>query len=265
MEGSAANSRRFLLPRSRRLTSDLLHFASKVPMCPHDRIVDLSELIALRKRLPKRISFAALFVKAYGLMAAECPVFRQLHFRWPVANVYEHKETVLMMTIAREFRDEPWVFWGRFQGPENRTLPEIQEQLERYQTADVKKVFRQQVQLSAFPTLIRRAVWWWNLNTFGRNRARRTGTAFLTTLASRGAEISNPPSLQTGCLSYGPFDDAGRSRVTIAYDHRLMDGATVATCLERLETILNGVVASELRDLINADDKDQQPVSRRIA
>ena len=132
MEGSAANSRRFLLPRSRRLTSDLLHFASKVPMCPHDRIVDLSELIALRKRLPKRISFAALFVRAYGLMAAECPVFRQLHFRWPLANVYEHKETVLMMTIAREFRDEPWVFWGRFQGPENRTLPEIQDQLERY-------------------------------------------------------------------------------------------------------------------------------------
>lgn len=187
-------------------------------------------------------------------MAAEAAAFRQFYFRWPVANVYQHSETVFMTAVAREFCGDPWVFWGRFVGPEKRTLREIQQQLERYQTGDVRKVFRQQVQLSAFPMLLRRLVWWWNLNTGGRNRARRTGTAFLTTLASRGVEIPSPPSIQTGCLTYGPFDETGRSRVTISYDHRLMDGATVAACLERLETILNTVIADELRELIESSE-----------
>jgi len=252
MDESTARARRFMLPRSRRVATDLLHFASKVPLCPHDRKIDLSELITLRRELPNRISFAAIFTKAYGLMAAEYPAFRQLHFRWPVANVYEHHETVLMMAVTREFLGEPWVFWGRFSGPEHKSLTEIQKQLEIYQTSDVRKTFRQQVQLSALPKIIRRVLWWSNLNTGGRNRAQRIGTAFLTTLAGRGTEIQHVSSLQTGCLTYGPFDDAGRSRVTICYDHRLMDGATVAKCLERLDLLLKTVVADELRQLIRA-------------
>ncbi len=253
MEGTSPQPRRFWLPRSRRLTTDVLHYSRKVPLCPHDRVMNLGELGQLRRLLPERISFATLFVKAYGLMAIESPAFRQLFFRWPAANVYEHGETVLMMAIAREFRGEPWLFWGRFIRPETRSVLELQRQLERYQTEDPRRVFKQQCQLSAFPTPIRRSIWWWNLNTSGRNRARRTGTAFLSTLAGRGVEIPCPPSFQTGCISYGPCDEKGRARVSIAYDHRLMDGATVASAFEQLELILNKVIADELRGLIDAD------------
>lgn len=185
-------------------------------------------------------------MKAYALVAREIPVFRQMYFRWPLANIYEHPHSVFMLAIAREFRAERWLFWGRFSAPESRSLADLQKQLEGYTRGDVKSVFKKQYQLSGLPSPLRRLVWNWNLNTSGRVRARRTGTAFLSTLAGRGAEIGLPPSLHTGNLTYGPMDEAGRSRITIAYDHRLMDGAIVAEFLERLEATLCGAVADEL-------------------
>ncbi len=250
MDGTSRQ--RFLLPRSRRLTTDVLHFHRKVPLCPHDRFVNLGELDAIRRQLPFRVSMAVLLAKAYGLTAKEFPWFRQAFMPFPVASVYEHDQTVLMLAVAREHESEPWLFWGRFVAPEMRSLEQLQEQLTRYQTGPVESVFRQQLQLSALPTIVRRAIWWWNLNISGRSRARRTGTAFLSTLAGRGTEIQNPPSFQTGCLTYGPINDEGQSRVTLSYDHRLMDGATVAAALEKLDWLLNNTIAEELRGLMES-------------
>lgn len=218
-------------------------------MCPHDRLMDLCHLMAARRAASQRISLAVLFAKAYGRMAAEFPEFRQMYLRWPLASVYQHDRTIVMMAITREFRGEQWLFWGRFASPETRSLSDLQNRLHRYQTEPVEEAFEKQIGLSMMPLLARRAIWWWNLNSRGLNRARRTGTAFLSTLAGRGAEITNPPSFQTGCISYGPLDDAGCSRVTLSYDHRLMDGAVVAAALERLEEILSDEMARELRGL----------------
>jgi pyruvate/2-oxoglutarate dehydrogenase complex dihydrolipoamide acyltransferase (E2) component len=41
----------------------------------------------------------------------------------------------------------------------------------------------------------------------------------------------------------------GHVNVRILYDHRVMDGATVARALGRFEEILNGPVAEEVRSL----------------
>ncbi len=222
--------------------------------------MDLRRLEAARQAAPRRVSLATVFVKAYGLLAAQQPVLRQLHFRWPVANVYQHDKTVLMMPVAREFREQPWLFWGRFSAPEQQSLLQLQQQLERFQQAPVGEVFRKQLQLSSLPTPVRRLVWWSNLNLSGPARARRTGTAFLSTLAGRGASIQHPPSFQTGCLTYGPFDDNGRSLVTLSYDHRLMDGAIVAECLQQLEAILRTQMAAELQSIAATD-----PPGSRVA
>ena len=92
-------------------------------------------------------------------------------------------------------------------------------------------------------------IWWWNLNVATVSRAKRLGTFFLSTLAGRGAEIQLPPSIHTGCLTFGPLDESGIARVTLAYDHRVMDGALVAAILRRLEESLNGALLQELQSL----------------
>ena len=75
---------------------------------------------------------------------------------------------------------------------------------------------------------MRRLLWSWTFYVGGPARVRRSGTFFLTTIAGQGAEIQHPPAFLTANATYGPIDENGKSRVTIAYDHRLMDGRLVA-------------------------------------
>ena len=109
-----------------------------------------------------------------------------------------------------------------------------------------------------FPTPIRRLFWWWTLNAASSKRPRRAGTFFLTTLAGQGAEIQHPPAFLTSNVTYGPFDERGRSRVTIAYDHRLTDGLQIARCLKALEDTLNGPIAAELEELAGQSSQESR-------
>jgi len=238
---------RFSIPRSRRLTWDLLRLHRSVPLCAHDRRMPLGPLAELRSAAPSRISWAALFIRAFGQVSAEIPQLRQMWLAWPWAHLYQHPESVAVLTVHREFQNEPWLFWGRIRSPELRSLTDLQACIDDFQNAPVETRFSRELQLAALPTPLRRLIWWWNLHVAGAARARRLGTFFLSTLAGRGAEIQLPPSIQTGCLTYGPLDAQGISRVTLAYDHRIMDGVLAARILERLEQILLNEIAAELQ------------------
>ena len=49
-------------------------------------------------------------------------------------------------------------------------------------------------------------------------------------------------------LTFGPLDHDGRMKVTLVYDHRLMDGSFIADRLLDLEQQLNGAILAELRE-----------------
>ncbi len=249
---SASSRCRFLVPRSRRLTCDVLHFHKDVPLCPHHRMFDLGALDLIRKSCPTRISWPVLFIKAYSLLAKEVPVFRQTWMSFPWPSIYQHDTSIGMLAIHREYKGESWLFWGRFLSPETTSLTDLQQQLDVYQTAPVTPMFKDYVRLSAVPNPFRRLIWWFVLKWCGVWRVREVGTFFLSTLASRGAEIVMPPSFQTGIVSYGPIDASGQSRVSLGYDHRLMDGLLVAEGLRRIEQILHGVLTDELQALISS-------------
>ncbi|MFM8724897.1 MAG: hypothetical protein ACKON9_07210 [Planctomycetaceae bacterium] len=207
----------------------------------------LGPLAELRTAAPARISWAALFIRAFGKVSAEIPQLRQMWLTWPWPHLYQHPESVAVLTVHREFQNEPWLFWGRIRSPELRSLTDLQTCIDDFQNQPVETRFSRELQLAALPTPLRRIIWWWNLHVAGAARARRLGTFFLSTLAGRGAEIQLPPSVQTGCLTYGPLDAQGISRVTLAYDHRIMDGVLAARILERLEQILLLEIAAELQ------------------
>ena len=238
---------RFPVPQSRRLTWDLLWLHRSVPLCSHDRLMRLGPLAACRSATPTRIGWATLFIKAFGKLSVEVPQLRQIWFSWPWPHLYEHPESIAVLTVHREFRSEPWLFWGRIRTPETRTLTDLQACIDSFQQQPVERQFARELQLAALPTPLRRLIWWWNMHLAGPARARRLGTFFLSTLAGRGAEIRLPPSIQTACLTYGPLDEQGICRVTLAYDHRIMDGVLAATILERLEQLLLTEIRSELQ------------------
>ena len=252
------SSGRFSIPRSRRLTLDVLHYHKQSATCAHDRLFDMSHVAELRARLPVRISWAVLFIKAFAIVAARRPVLRQTYQSWPWSHIYQHPLNVAMMATHRIHQDEPWVFWSRFVQPEQQTLEAIQAKLERYQTEPVTKIFRQQWQLSGLPTLLRRTLWWWTFNIAVAKRAHRSGTFFLTTLAGKGVEIQDPPAFLTTNLTYGPMDERHRCRVTMSFDHRLMDGSFVADCLNELDQVFHGPIAEELKAIISSPRSNEE-------
>ena len=249
MMPDSRNGRRFRVPVSRRLTWDLLHFHKRVPLCAHDRRIDLKALSEARDQCAVRISWPALFLKAYALVAHKVPELRQTWYRWPWAHLYQHPYSVGTLTVQREVEGEPWLFWGRISSPESLELTELQKLIDWFCDGDVYAVFRRQIRFAHLPTMLRRAIWRWNLNIETSNRAKRFGTFFLSTLAGRGVEIQLPPSIHTGCLTFGPLDDHHTTRVTLAYDHRIMDGVLVADVLQNLERTLNETLLAELRSV----------------
>lgn len=243
------NGRRIPVPHSRRLSWDLLTFHKSIPLCAHDRLMSLSTISVARESCPVRISWPVLFIKAFAVTAAGVPELRQTWYRWPWAHLYQHPCSVASVTVHRMVAAEPWLFWGQITAPESLPLDELQRRISHFQAGDPSVVFRRQYQLAQLPTLLRRVLWWWNLNVATVSRAKRLGTFFLSTLAGRGTEIQLPPSIQTCCLTYGPLDAAGCCRVTLAYDHRVMDGVLIADCLARIEQILNEDLVAELAGL----------------
>jgi len=241
--------RRMRVPRSRRLVTDLLHFHAKVPTCAHDRNCDFRRIAEARDRCPARISWSMIFVKAFGMVAKRYPALRQMYLPFPWPHIYQHPTSVAMVATHREHCGEPWLFWSRFTQPERRPLVVLQAHLDRYQTAPVEEAYPWQWQLSGLPTPIRRLLWSWTFYVGGPARVRRSGTFFLTTIAGHGAEIQHPPAFLTSNVTYGPIDERGKSRVTIAYDHRLMDGRLVANVLADIEAALSGPIATELETI----------------
>lgn len=244
-----AAGRRRSLSRSRAIVRDILYFARRMPLCAHERRIELASLDAIRKQSPIRISWPVIFLKAYSLVSEKNPSLRQSFVRWPWSHVYEHDETDAKLVMRRHHGGDDWLLWARFRRPHEVSLVDLQRRLERFQHAPVEEVFGQQLRLARLPLLVRRALWWWTLTLAGPRRAKRLGTFFLTTVAGQGTSIGSPPSLTTSAISYGPIDEHGRSAVTLTYDHRLLDGHHIADILAQLDEVLHAALRAELEYL----------------
>ena len=101
------------------------------------------------------------------------------------------------------------------------------------------------LRVAGLPRPVRRLLWWAGLNA-GRLRANYFGTFGVTAYPALGAESLHPLFPLTATLTYGLVGADGRADVRLVYDHRVLDGSTVARALVRLEAVLNTTVAAEL-------------------
>jgi hypothetical protein len=82
-----------------------------------------------------------------------------------------------------------------------------------------------------------------------RQRPRYFGTFGISVYSGLGAESLHPISPLTTTMNYGVIAPDGAVDVRIVYDHRVLDGSTVARALVALEAELNGPVLAELRGM----------------
>jgi hypothetical protein len=191
-----------------------------------------------------------MFTKGYALMAREFPEFRRAYVKLPWHHLYEYPQSNATIIVEREYRGEAGLFSISIKEPARQSLREIGQQLEYGSTAPVESIkdFRRTMTFARLPKPIRRALWWICLN-WGRQRGNYFGTFGVSVYSALNAESLHPLSPLTTLLNYGVMSSDGVLDVRIIYDHRVMNGATVARALARLEEILNSVILEEVRAL----------------
>lgn len=234
----------------RRFVNDILHSSRNIPfLATMERQMGLARVYAARQAVDPRPSWGAIFLKAYGLVAARWPQLRQTYLSWPWPHLYEHPGNVAAMTFERSYQGEQGVFASLMRRPESKSLRDLDTWIRSRQHDDLEKIssFRRILWLSRLPWPLRRLLWWLGLKWTGSLRARFWGTFCLTATAGRGASLYQVLSPLTTAVHYGVFDNQKNLPFRLVFDHRVLDGANVARVLQEVEEVLNHNILEELR------------------
>jgi hypothetical protein len=252
--------RKISIPR--RLIADLMHASMRVPFVSLRRSLNIRALLEARAVAAQPPGWAAIFVKAFALVANEQPILRTLYVRWPRPGFYELPRSVAMIAVSRVEHGEDCVLPQKLAAPESQSLAEIEAQIRHAKQAPVEQVpaFRKLLRVTGLPLPLRRLFWWVGLS-FGRQRANWFGNFGVSSVAAYGPGELHALSPGPYVLSYGVVEQAQTVGVMIRWDHRIADAALIARAMTRLEQVLNTEIAAELRSGRHAEPKPVRVVA----
>ena len=248
---SRPTGRKLPLSLFRRLAGDLAYFSQRVPLVPVQRRMHIAGVSEARQQAQPRPSWTAIFAKAYAFVTAARPELRRSYLTFPWPHLFEHAANVASISTERELGEERGILPGRVENPERLSLADLDARLRllQEQPLETEETFRSALSVSRMIKPLRRVWWWWQLAVSGSGRERYLGTFGIESYAGLGAcpmEVLTP---LTSALAFGPIGADGWIDVRLSYDHRVLDGATVARSLQNLEQVLNCEILSELRYL----------------
>jgi hypothetical protein len=238
--------RKISMPR--RFLNDLMHASTRVPFVSLRRTLNIRPLIEARGMAVQPPGFAAIFVKAFAVVARDEPVLRTLYAKWPWPHFYELPRSVSSVAIARVEDGEDCVLPQKVTAPEQLPLADVDALIRQAKDAPVNEVpaFRKILMTTRLPLPLRRLIWLVGVN-FGRQHANYFGNFAVTSVAAYGPGELHALSPGPYILSYGVTGPDQSIDVVIRWDHRVTDAALIAKVLTRLEQVLNTEIAAELR------------------
>ena len=250
--------RKISMPR--RLVTDLMHASIRVPFVSLARTLDVRQLLEARTLAAQPIGWAAIFVKAFALVARDEPVLRTLYAKWPWPHFYELPRSVGMVAIARVEDGQDCVLPQKVSAADALPLTEVDAMIRHAKHAPVAEVpaFRKMLRATRLPLPLRRLIWLIGLS-IGRQRANYFGSYGVTSVAAYGGGELHALSPGPFVLSYGVVGPDQTIDVVIRWDHRITDAALIAKALTRLEQVLNTEIAAE----IGANRPQAEPKSVR--
>src|SRR5215469_9101203 len=85
----------------RRLICDLMRASMDVPFVSLSRSLQIRPLLEARAGTATPAGWAAMFVKAFALVARDEPILRTVYAKWPWPTLYELPKSVALVAIAR--------------------------------------------------------------------------------------------------------------------------------------------------------------------
>lgn len=233
----------------RRLVAELMRQSRHVPLVTVRREFSVPALADVRAEGRPRISWVALFGRAYALVAQKHVHLRRSWISFPYGRIYEHPVSEGVVLVEREWQGEELVLGAKLRAIEEMPLPLFNRHLRRFRTEPLHTIspFRQQLRIARYPALVRRFNFWAALHVSGPRRCHRFGTFMISSLGNFGCELLAPPMPLTGYLTYGPVSPDGAVTVNLAFDHRVMDGRHAGRALEDLERVMNTTILTELQ------------------
>jgi hypothetical protein len=240
--------RKISLPR--RFIADLMHASMRVPFISLSRTLDVGRLIEARAQVAKPPGWAAIFVKAFALLARDEPVLRTLYVKLPWPHFFELPRSVGMVAIARVEDGQDCILPEKVPAPDERPLTDIDGQIRRARDLPLMEVpaFRKILMATRLPLPLRRLSWLVGLNV-GRMYANNFGSFGVTSVAAYGPGELHALSPGPFLLSYGVVRPDRCIDVIFRWDHRITDAAFIAGTLTRLEQVLNTEISAELRGI----------------
>jgi hypothetical protein len=238
--------RKISIPR--RLVVDLMRASIRVPFVSLQRTFNVRQLTEARALAAQPPGWAAIFAKAFCLVAKDQPVLRTLYVKWPWPHLYELPRSVGMVAIARVEDGQDCVLPQKVGTADEMPLTEVDRLIRYAKDAPVEQVgaFRKILRTTRLPLPLRRLFWMVGLN-FGRQRANYFGSFGVTSVAAYGGGELHALSPGPFILSYGVLKPDQTIDVVIRWDHRVTDAALIAKAMTRLEQVLNTEISAELR------------------
>jgi hypothetical protein len=232
----------------RRVIADLMHASLRVPFVSLTRSFNVRPLLEARAQAARPPGWAAIFVKAFALVAREQPILRTLYIKLPWPGFYELPRSVAMVAIARKVDGEDCVLPQRITAPDEVPLAEVDALIRQAKDAPVNEVpaFRKMLKITRLPLPLRRVLWAIGLG-FGRHRVKFFGSFGVTSVAAYGPGELHALSPGPFVLSYGAVRPDQSLDIVLRWDHRVTDAAPMTKALTRLEQVLNAEIAAEIR------------------
>src|SRR5262245_2307951 len=238
----------------RRFICDLLHASRRVPVVTFERKVNVAPVLAARKRLLRPPAWTLLLAKGFAIVAARRPELRRAYLPLPWPHLWEADESLASVTVEREYRGEPAVFFGILKAPDKKPLWLLAEKLEEWRTKPLTEVyrFRRLLTFSRLPLPVRRFLWWYATSWSGRVKSRNFGTFGVSLTGQSGATATNLLGPLTTSLNCGVIQPDGTVDLRLHFDHRVMDGMPAARALAELEEVLRSEITTELEAMAGA-------------
>jgi hypothetical protein len=237
--------RKISLPR--RFLIDFMHASTRVPAITFSRPLDIGPFMAARAKAAVRPGWAAVFMKAFAIVAKDEPVLRTLYVKLPWPHFFELPRSVAMVAVARAENGEDFILPEKVPAPEEQSLAAIDAAIRRAKNAPIEEVpnFRKILMATRLPWPLRRLSWFLGQN-FGRMAANNFGSFGVTSVAAYGPGDLRAISPSPFLLSYGVVGPDNRIDVNLRWDHRITDAVVAARALTRLEQVINTEISAEI-------------------